>query len=42
MLENLEPDDRQLYREGFVSGEYNQDLYIKRSLDVGLIKLKSI
>lgn len=40
MLENLEPDDRQLYREGFVSGDYNQDLYIKRSLDDGSNKTK--
>lgn len=40
MLENLEPDDRKLYRDNFVSGDYNQDLYLKRAIDDGSHRTK--
>lgn len=34
-IENLEIGNRLLYSEGYFSGNYNQDLYIKRSNDDG-------
>lgn len=34
-IENLETGNRLLYSEGYFSGNYNQDLYIKKSNDDG-------
>lgn len=34
-IEDLAIGDRKLYQEGFFSGDYNQDLYLKRSVDDG-------
>ncbi|MBE6148401.1 MAG: hypothetical protein E7167_02780 [Firmicutes bacterium] len=34
-LENLESGDKLLYSEGFFSGDYNQDLYLKKANDDG-------
>ena len=39
-LENIDIGDRQLYKTGFFSGDYNQDLYLKRSIDDGSNKPK--
>lgn len=34
-LENLESGKRTLYSSGYFSGDYNQELYLKRSIDDG-------
>lgn len=34
-LENLEEGRKILYSEGFFSGEYNQDIYLKKAIDDG-------
>lgn len=34
-LENLEIGNKELYSTGYFSGEYNQDLYLKRAVDDG-------
>lgn len=39
-FKNLEEGNKVLYREGFFSGDYNQDLYIKKSIDDGSNKPK--
>lgn len=31
-LENLPEGERQIYKDGFFSGDYNQDLYLKKSV----------
>ena len=36
MLNNLDVNDKILYGKGFFSGDYNQELYIKRSIDDGI------
>jgi len=35
IIENLNDGDKLLYEEGFFSGEYNQDLYLKKAIDDG-------
>lgn len=39
-LENLDTQERTLYKEGYFSGDYDQTLYLKRSVDDGSNKLK--
>lgn len=39
-LENLETDKREIFASGFISGDYNQDLYLKKSIDDGSKKTK--
>lgn len=34
-IEDLEIGDRNLYQDGYFSGDYNQGLYLKRSIDDG-------
>lgn len=34
-LENLEPGNRTLYSDGYFSGDYSQELYLKKAVDDG-------